>query len=76
MFKVELRNWSFIRILRLVIVVFVTFQAIETQTWWMLLLSAVLLYQVIVNMSCRPCQTGGCDLPVKSPSKKKIIIYK
>jgi hypothetical protein len=48
------------RVLRAIMVVFITFQAVETQSWWMLLLSAALLYQVVVNQTC---SNGSCDLP-------------
>lgn len=61
-----MKNWSFIRILRLVLAGVISFQAIESKTWWMFAIAALLLYQVIANQACGPCGTGSCDIPKKS----------
>jgi hypothetical protein len=70
MLKIDFKNWSFIRGLRLVMMMFITFQAIESQNWWMLLLSAVLFYQVVINPACGSCQTGACEIPKKKATKE------
>jgi len=62
----NLKNWSLIRLIRTILVVFITFQALETETWWMLIISAYLLYQVITNQSCKTCDTCSCDTTKKT----------
>jgi len=52
-------------------IVFVVFQAIETQTWWMLLIAAFLLYQVVVNKSCLGGGSGSCEIPGESSKKEE-----
>ncbi len=70
MAKIEFKNWTFIRGFRLVMMAFITFQAIETEEWWMLLLSAVLAYQVVTNPVCGSCQEGACEIPQKDETKE------
>ena len=64
----SLGQWSFVRVLRLVFAIMIAFQAIETESWWMLLLTAVLLYQVVKNVSC---SGGACEIPQNNIKDKK-----
>lgn len=61
-----MKNWSFIRVLRLVMAGVITFQAITSQTWWMYAIVGLLLYQIITNQVCGTCATGSCEVPEKT----------
>ena len=61
-----MKNWSFIRVLRLVMAGVITFQAVESKTWWMFAIAGLLIYQVITNPACGACASGSCEIPEKS----------
>lgn len=50
--KINFRYWGFTRLLRLSLAVAVTFQALVYNQYFLLIISAYLLYQVITNVGC------------------------
>lgn len=60
---VVLKNWNFMRFLRLSIGVFILVQGIITQDW--IVGAAGLLFSLmpVFNLGC--CSAGGCNVPVK-----------
>lgn len=56
-------GWNWVRLLRLLLGVFVSFQAIETHDWLSGILAVILLFQAITNVGC--CNTS-CVAPTNN----------
>jgi len=57
--KMLLTNWHFIRWVRLALFVGVTYHAINSQQYFLLIFAAFFLFQVVFNT----CGTGSCEIP-------------
>ena len=62
-------NWSFVRILRLSLGIFVAYSAFKDQSLVFGFFSALLLFQAITNTGC--CGANGCDVPVNKVDNDK-----
>jgi len=80
--KNYLRNWNFMRFLRLAMGVFIIVQGVQTQQWLFIILGALFtlmpLLNVIIlgalftlmpllNVGC--CAASGCNAPIRSGNK-------
>ena len=61
-----LKNWNFMRVIKLLIAVYVSYQAVELHEYLLFLLAAIFFYQSIWNVSSC-AMTGSCE--VRSPTK-------
>ncbi|TDB67357.1 hypothetical protein [Arundinibacter roseus] len=59
-----LKNWDFIRVLRLAMALWIGYSAIIDQQPWLGVMAAFLGYQAIFNVGC--CGTAGCSVPGRS----------
>lgn len=66
--KKYLRNWDFMRVLRLAIGIFIIVQGVQAKEW--LFVGAGVLFSLmpILNIGC--CGVSGCKTPVSKSSKK------
>lgn len=66
--KNYLRNWDFMRVLRLALGIFIIVQSVITKDW--LFVGAGVLFSLmpILNIGC--CGASGCDTPVPKKYKK------
>ena len=59
-----LKNWNFMRVIKLMIAVYICYQAIDLQEYLLFLLAALFFYQSIWNVSS--CSmTGSCGVGSK-----------
>ncbi|MND96447.1 hypothetical protein D3C80_887400 [compost metagenome] len=69
-----LKNWNFIRILRLALGIFIIVEGVTTQEWLFALAGLVFTMLPLLNIGC--CSISGCSAPVsKSTKKTDDIIY-
>ena len=59
-----LKNWNFMRVVRLLLAIYASYQAIELQQYLLFLIAALFFYQSIWNVS--PCGIAGtCEIKPK-----------
>lgn len=58
-----LKNWDFVRIVRLLLGVLIAIYSISSKDYIFLVLAGFLLFQAIMNISC--CGSGGCNTDTK-----------
>lgn len=63
------RKWSFMRLLRLVLGVFIVFQGIESGMWLFVFAGAFYAVMALLNFGC--CGTSGCT-PTRYKNTKHI----
>jgi hypothetical protein len=65
-----INNWNFMRAIKLIIAVYICYQAIVLQEYFLFLLAAIFFYQSIWNVSS--CSmTGSCEVrPRFKPDEK------
>ena len=70
-----LTDWNLMRILRLGLGIYVSVQAVETQSTISMIFAVFLLFQALSNTGC--CGSKGCAVPIKksNSSKKEEIEY-
>ncbi len=66
--KSYLRNWDFMRALRLAMGIFIVVQGILTAEWLFIILGALFSLLPLLNIGC--CGSAGCNIPVVKSSKK------
>ncbi|MBD3749300.1 MAG: hypothetical protein IE931_07385 [Sphingobacteriales bacterium] len=60
-----LKDWNFMRVIKLIIAIYISYQAVVTQQYLLLLLAALFFYQSIWNVSA--CAMGGsCEVNPKT----------
>jgi len=64
-----LKNWNFLRAVKLVFGLYLIFESITSKQYILLLLAAFFLYQSIFNVS--PCGVNGCGVPANLKDKKE-----
>lgn len=65
-----LTDWNFMRILRLGLGIYISVQAVETQSILSGIFAAFFLFQAITNTGC--CGSNGCAVPIKKNNSDKI----
>lgn len=69
-----LRGWSFMRIARLALGIFIIVQGIVTNEWALALLGGLFAIMPLLNIGC--CGASGCSMPVsKNHKKSEDITY-
>lgn len=63
-----LNDWNFMRAVKLLLGVYVTYDAIVSKQYFLLILAALFLYQAIFNVST--CGINGCSVK-PTPLKEK-----
>lgn len=66
MFDVILKNWNFLRIIRLLLGVMLLGQSFQIHSWALGLLGGLFVFQSLTNTGC--CGAGACYTP--PPAKK------
>lgn len=65
-----LKNWDFMRLLRLGLGIYIAIQAIETLSLLSGIVAVFFLFQAITNTGC--CGSNGCEIPQKKNNTNKI----
>lgn len=65
MLNTILKNWNFIRLLRLAIGVFLFVEALISQKWFLVAVGAIFVLMPLLNIGC--CATGDCAVPQNNP---------
>ncbi|SEH63179.1 hypothetical protein SAMN02927937_00575 [Paenimyroides aquimaris] len=63
-----LRNWSFMRVLRLALGIFIVVQGIMTKEWLIVGLGGLFSLMPLMNIGC--CGVSGCSTSVPRSNKK------
>ena len=56
-----LKNWNFVRLLRLAMGVFLTVEAIKSGMWLLVAVGVVFVVMPLFNVGC--CANGSCNVP-------------
>lgn len=56
--KNYLRNWNFMRVLRLALGIFVIAQGIHAKEWWFVVMGGLFSLMPLLNIGC--CGASGC----------------
>ena len=64
-----LTDWNLMRILRLGLGIYVSVQAVETQSTISMIFAVFLLFQAFSNTGC--CGSNGCAIPIKKNNSSK-----
>jgi hypothetical protein len=64
-----LTDWNFMRIIRLALGIYISVQAVETQSMLSVIFAVFLLFQAITNTGC--CGANGCVVPIKKNNSNK-----
>lgn len=64
-----LTDWNFMRILRLGLGIYISVQAVETQSIISMIFAVFFLFQAISNTGC--CGSNGCSVPIKKKKSDK-----
>lgn len=65
--KNYLKNWNFLRILRLAIAIFIIYQGIQSKEWMFILAGAIFAIMPLFNVGC--CGTSSCNVPISKTNK-------
>lgn len=65
-------NWTFMRILRLILAIVILIQALYTGDTTTVAIGLMLLAMAFMNIGC--CGAGGCQIPIRKT--KKINVQK
>lgn len=72
--KGYLRNWNFMRLLRLALGIFIIVQGVQTKEWLLVALGGLFSLMPLLNIGC--CGASGCNTLVsKSDKKVEDITY-
>ena len=61
--EILFQNWSFLRLLRLGLGVYITIQAVENQSIFSGVVAVFFIFQAVTNTAC--CGSNGCAIPIK-----------
>lgn len=64
-----LTGWNFMRWLRLILGLTISFQAIQSHDMMLGFIAVVFLFQTATNTGC--CGSGGCQVPSSKPMNQK-----
>jgi uncharacterized membrane protein YfhO len=68
----QLKNWNLLRIIRLVLAIFISIEAIYSQSYWLLIPGVILFLQALLNLAC---PLNSCSVPINNKSTNKEIQY-
>jgi len=69
-----LRNWNFMRVLRLALGIFVIVQGVQAKEWMFVALGGIFSLMPLLNIGC--CGVSGCNTPIrKSNENTEDITY-
>ena len=66
--KNYLRNWDFMRVLRLALGIFIIVQGVQAKEWLFVALGGLFSLMPLLNIGC--CGVSGCNTPVSKSNKK------
>ncbi|NGF57787.1 hypothetical protein G5B00_14810 [Parapedobacter sp. SGR-10] len=66
--KNYLKNWNFIRLLRLALGIFITVQGIMAKEWLLVGLGGLFSLMPLMNIGC--CGVSGCNTSIPKSNKK------
>ncbi len=66
--KNYLKNWNFMRFLRLVIGIYIVVIGIQESNFWLVALGASFSIMPLLNIGC--CGVSSCNIPVAKSSKE------
>lgn len=66
--KNYLRNWNFIRVLRLALGIYIIAQGVIENQWMFVALGALFSLMPLLNIGY--CSASGCNTPVSNSNKK------
>ncbi len=66
--KNYLRNWNFMRVLRLALGIYIIVQGVIENQWMFVILGGLFSLMPLINMGC--CGTSGCNTPTPKSNKK------
>ena len=66
-----LTDWSFLRIIRVVIGAVIMIDGIQTVMWLSMIIGGIFLYQGIFNVGCGACVGGSCEIPENKVAQKE-----
>ncbi len=66
--KNYLRNWNFMRVLRLALGIYIIVQGVIENQWMFVALGGLLSLMPLLNIGC--CDASGCNTPVSKSNKK------
>ena len=56
-----IKNWSFVRLLRLVMGIVLVVEAVKSGMWFLVAVGVVFVAMPLLNIGC--CATGNCAVP-------------
>ena len=59
-----IKNWNFIRLLRLAMGILLLVEAVKSGMWFLVAVGAVFVAMPLLNMGC--CASGNCSVPPRS----------
>jgi len=62
-------DWNFMRLIRLALGIYISVQAVETQSTISAIFAVFLLFQAFTNTGC--CGSNGCAVPIKKNNSDK-----
>ncbi|SDG35653.1 hypothetical protein [Epilithonimonas hungarica] len=69
-----LKNWNFVRLLRLAMGIFLVVEAVKSGMWILVAVGAVFVAMPLLNIGC--CTTGNCSVPIsKSKNTNDEVEY-
>jgi hypothetical protein len=66
-----LTDWSFFRVIRVVIGSVIMIDGIQTGFWLSVIIGGIFLYQGVFNVACGACVGGSCEIPETKVSSKE-----
>lgn len=63
-----LRNWNYMRLLRLALGIFIIVQGIIEQQWLLVAMGSLFSLMPLMNIGC--CGVSGCNTPISRSTKK------
>lgn len=58
------KNWNFIRLLRLAMGIFLVVEAVKSGMWFLVAVGAVFVAMPLLNIGC--CANGNCSVPLRN----------
>ena len=71
--KNYLRNWNFMRVLRLALGIYIIVQGVVENQWLFVALGGLFSLMPWLNIGC--CGTSGCNTPISKSNKKVEDMY-
>ncbi|UOU97216.1 hypothetical protein MUU74_12010 [Chryseobacterium daecheongense] len=59
-----IKNWNFVRLLRLAMGIFLLVEAIKSGMWFLVVVGAIFVAMPLLNIGC--CAAGNCSVPTRN----------